>query len=432
MSHRSLSRSLALSAAVWPLLALACQSGRAPAQDAHPSDEVNRLLRQGEYEEAVRITEAAAAAAPGDELAAERHRMASVAWILERVRRLSFAGEREAALSELGPALELAPDAPQVRAWERHLRAQLARSKVEVALDLYARDDLNGAVKEYELALAYTPEDEHIEAALGAVLLQQGLRQGLGEQYYQSGLAALNDYYLEQARHDFASTIKFDPTQEQAQRRGAEAKRLLANQRALIAAELEAEQRWSAARNEYRLALLLDPESEQAAQGMLRTTIEEEATELVRNAERELKKGRFDQAQELARRAVERSELQKPSFEGFVESIAEARLGDWYDRALTLEKAQQYPEALGLYARILEQAPFFKDTIARQETLNSYVTEATELYDRALASQDEQEQLALLRRVAVLWEGFKDVRQRLSLLESRLEPAANGGSPQDG
>ena len=417
-----------LCAALWAGLVLGCRTAPKEAKESDPSSQINTLLRHGEYEEALRVARADHEAHPGDEQAAQRYRLTSVAWLLERVRRLSFEGRREDAFVQVRSALELGPDVPQALAWEKHLRTQLARSQIDHALELLAKDDLDGAASHFELALEHTPNDATVQSALAHVLLQKGTRQGLGEQYYQTGLAALNDYFLEQARHDFSSTIKFDPSAEHAQARNEETSRLLANQRQSIAAELEAEQRWAAARNEYRLALLLHKDDAAAQAGLARMEIEDRVGELLRSAERELGKGAYDKAVGFAQAALDLTAVQKPTAESYLEQIEEARLGSIYERALTFEKAQQYPEAITEFDAILGRTPFFRDTISRKDTLQSYVSEAAQLYERALASSDPQEQLGLLRRIAVYWEAYKDVKPRTAQLERELAavPSATG------
>ncbi len=429
-----------LCAALLGGLALGCQSSTQEKEAPDPSSEINTLLRHGKYEQAVDRARADHEAQPGDDQAAERYRLASVAWILERVRRLSFEGRRADAFLQLRQALELGPDIPQTIAWEKHLRTQLAREQVDHALALLAKDDLDGAATHFERALEHNPGDATVQSALANVLLQKGTRQGLGEQYYQTGLSSLNEYFLEQARHDFSSTLKFDPTADRARVRNEETARLLANQRQSIAAELEAEQRWAAARNEYRLALLLHKDDALAQAGLARMEIEDRAGELLRSAERELGKGAYDQAAAMAQNALDVTVFQKPAAQGFLEQIEESRLTAMYERGVTFEKAQQYQEAISEFEAVLGRTPFFRDTISRRDTLQSYVSEAVQLYDRALASSDPAEQLALLRRIAVYWETYKDVKPRVAQLERELTaappsaatPAGTQAAPESG
>jgi hypothetical protein len=391
-------------------------------EPAERRPEASRLVEHGRFAEALEAAQQAAAERPEDPQAQEDYRLASVACVLEQVRRLSFEGQPARALAELDQAEAIGADVPQVRQWSTLLRTQLAREHLEQGLQFLGQDDLSSASQHFERALQYTPGDPQIEAALANVLLQKSYRQGEGEKYYQQGLQALNDYWLEQARHDFASTVKFDPAAAHAQLRGAETRKLLGAQRAAIAAELESQGLWSASRNEYRLALLLDPDHAMAKEGLARTTVEEASSELLREAERLAARGEFEAARAKAQEGLAKTQLQREAFEAAVGKLEETGLEIVYQRALTFEKAQQYPEAIAIYAQILDKTPFFKDAISRRDTLESYVREAGELYDKALASAEPAEQLALLRRIAVFWEGYKDVRARIAALQQPSGP----------
>ena len=383
-------------------------------------DSVAWLVRHGRYQEAVELAARERERRPDDERAVEEHRLASTAWLMERGRRLCFQGRHEEALETFRQARELAPESPVVQDWIDTTRERLAERWLTVGLERHNSEDLQGAVEAYETSLGYRPDHATTREMLARALLQQNYRSGMGEDYYDDGIRALDRYFLHEARSLFSYVLKYEPENERAELRGEQADELLASERAAVAASLEAEGLFAAARNEYRLALLLDPTLEAAQRGLERSAREEQAAELLREAERLRLKGRFDEAEAALVEAATLTERQAEAIEQSRGDVRLSRLERQYEQARTLESDWRYEEAVEAYARLLEQEPFFRDAIARKDTLESYVLEARDLYARFEQAASDEERLSLLRQIAVFWPEYRDVRRRLAELEARL------------
>ncbi|MFM7297945.1 MAG: hypothetical protein ACKO4Q_12095, partial [Planctomycetota bacterium] len=201
---------------------------------------------------------------------------------------------------------------------------------------------------------------------------------------------------------------------------------LRADDRVLQAAEFEAAGQYAAARNEYRLATLFDPEHKVGLEGLERTRKETQAAELLAESERRIVRRQFD----LAIKALEQGEAltvgQKEAFVSERERLHVARLQVDYEAARAMEVDHQYEAAIAAYSAILEVAPqgFFLDAIARRETLNDLVAKAIAAYDRAQLEQDPAAKQRLLEQVLLVHPEFRDASAQLEALRAPASPSA--------
>ena len=402
------------------VLGASCESlgsgGAARRQD------VGWLVDHGEYLQALRIAEERARSRPDDVEAREAYRIASVAVLLERARRDLFAERDTEALAGFRHARELAPDDPTVAQWIAMTKDKLARVWTHKASAMHIADDLEGAIDGYERALEYVPGYAQAQHGLARALLQVNYRRGMGEKYYSDGIEAFHDLWLEQARTSFEYSLKYNPDDPRARERHVDAQHQLALQRIVLGRQFEDDGKYAAARNEYRMALLLDADNATAQAGMDRMIVECRALDLLEEAELDYLAGQYDDAVAALDRARAESDTIAPRCDDLRAAIGEARLGEIYDRARVLESDQRFDEALAVYGELLDQAPYFRDAIARRDTLEDYVAEAERLYAQAAQAEDSAAEAALLRRIAIFWPEYRDVETRLA----RLEAADNG------
>lgn len=393
-----------------------------PACASAGKDESERsvawLVRHGRYDEAVELAARDAEQNPQDEQAREAHRLASTAWLLERGRRLAFEGRNQEALDAFREAERISPDSEVVADWLGATRERLADQWFERGLTAHNAEDFEQAIAAYETVLSLQPDHELARETLARALLQQNYRQGMGKEYYDGGVRALDRYFLHEARSLFTYVLKYDSENDRATRRGEQARELLAAERAAMAAEFEDQGEYAASRNEYRLALLLDPDLGPAADGLERMQREEGVAELLREAERLFLKARFEEAEERLDEAAVLTHRQGPEIEEYRSKLVEARLEGLYDAARTLESDWRYVEAVAAYGRLLEREPFYRDAIARRDTLQSYVEQADEIYAAYQKAESDEERLGFLRQIAVFWPEYRDVRLKLAELES--------------
>jgi tetratricopeptide (TPR) repeat protein len=410
--QRTLS-SLPLLVAV-PLLlpATGCQ---APATES----DVDWLVRHGRFAEAVELAEQDAAAAPGDAGAAERLRLARTAYVLDQGRQTLFAGDLDRALEILGVAESLAPENEVVAAWVAKVRAQLADRWLDEAQGLTASGEFDAALEAYEEALIYAPDDVGAKLGASRILLRLNYHMGLRESYYRDGLRAFRELELPIAQNSFEKAEKYSPSDAEVIARREEVEALLARERLTKARDLEQQGLWAAARNEYRLVLLVDAGSQEAIDGRDRMDREVRAHRKLVEGDMQIRKGDLERAADLLDQGEALSEGQLGDIGQARADLEQVRYHEMYEAALANELDDRFVEAIAGLEALIAEAGFYEDAIARKETLEGFVELAQRLYGEAAAADDEEAEGDLLRQIWIFWRGYEDVEPRLKALAAK-------------
>lgn len=387
------------------------------SNEARP-DDPRWLVAHGRHAEAVRVAAAAVERDPASNEARELHKQASVAYLLDLAREQSFRDEDDAALATIEEAARIDPDSEEVRDWREKTNQELAWRWRGRAFDLHAEDDIDAALEAYEKALKHVPGDPATLEGRNIALALVSHRSGLGRDYFQQGLEALSDLWLDQARSRFSSARKYRPADERTAQRETQVKRLIASEKIAAAKAHEGEKRFGVARHEYSSALLQDPDNAEAKVGLERCKVELQVRELLGRVRMDIVRGRFEKAEETVAEAAGLTTLQADEVEGAAASIREARHEKAYKEALALERDWRYPEAVLRYEALLAKADYYKDVIARRDTLQEYIRLADELWRRAEAEGDAAGKLALYRQIQVFWPEYQDLAARIAALEA--------------
>jgi len=398
------------------ILTAALLAGCASTHEPEEQD-VRWLVYHQRFDEAVRLAADAAQKAPDDPVAQALHREASVAWLLERGRRATFEDQDDLALESFREALALAPESREAADWLEKTQRKVALREVDLALELHANDQIGEAVEHYEKALAADADVPGAKEGRELAILLLRYRAGLGTRYFKDGLHAYSDYWLEYARSRFSYAQKYQREDDRARDRKDEVQELLAIQRLAAGRTHEEEGRFGAARGEYRMATLLDPENEDAKAALERARTELKVTEKLKLARIEIVRGRPEKAQKLAEEAIAMTTSQRELADGVLAELRESRFETIYRDALALERDWRFEDAAARYDDLLLEAQFYKDSIARRDTLREYVRSAADLYAKADAAATPEEQLATLRQIELFWPEYRDVPARIRALE---------------
>lgn len=391
------------------------------SQELGPSP-VPGLIEAGDYARAVEVAAERRDARP-DEVTEREHRLATVAWILGRARTAALQERHEDALELVLEAAELEPDVPVVVQWLAKTRGTLADRYLTLAQELASRQDLDGALEAFDAALTYAPDDAAALAGKARVLIIMEYREGRGEEYYRQGVSALRKAWLHQARGQFNYVSKkYIPGFPDAEDRSERVGDLLAVERVAEAKALEESGDYHAAGTAYRLALALDPENVDAQEGSVRIEREIGAKDLLSHAEWLRVRGRFGEAREALDEGAEITQVQGDQFASARIDIEQAEHRLLYDEALRLEHDFQYEEAVSAYGDLIEVAGYYKDAIARRETLQDFIEQAEDLYARAMESGDVEERLDYLRQLRLFWPEYRDVEAQIAALSGEAEP----------
>jgi tetratricopeptide (TPR) repeat protein len=394
-----------------------CASSGAAAEDS-----VEWNIHHMRFARALELAEAGVREHPGDKQAEALLARAQLAALLEKGRRLTLDDEDVEALKVFEQALQLDPTAPELIDWIQKTELKLGDRWLQVALELHARGELPGALDAYEQSLRYHPGYEVALKGMEQAVKEVNHRELLSRQYFDGGVHALSDYWLERANALFAYSNKYKPGQEHTLDRTKQVNLLLAKQRQRVAQAFEKGGLFGAARSEYRMALALAPDDPPSKAALERCTKEVQAQRKLEDAHYQIMRGNFERAEKLIEDGLALTTAQTELFEGARVKMQEQKYDIVYQAALALERDQRFPEAIEKYRELLAQASFFKDALARVDTLEGYVALAGDLYAKAAQTADDAARLDLLQQIRIFWPEYRDVARQVSELEHKLSP----------
>ncbi len=378
---------------------------------------VQGLFIEGRYAEASALAHEQVIAYPDDAEAASDHAMTKVAVLLEKGREASYAGDLTRALGFFFTAASEAPGHPVVQDWIEKTVGELGEQCMRNASMAAASGDLDVATRHYERALVFNPGLETAKAGISRMLLLANYREGRGESYYRDGLRSMRDFWLGQASGDFAANEKYSPGNEPGEARRKELSKLLAQDRILMARKFEQEGLIHAARNEYRLALLVSPNNTNALKSFQRMDRAVEADDVLREADRKTTRGELDVAVDMLADGVKIAPEMRPEFVSALNEVAEARAARLYEEGLDLELDSDFEGAVGKYDELLLENGFYKDALSRRKTCLGFVELAGRLYGEAKQAKQAAVRLEKLRQIAVFWPEYKDVEQQIAKIQ---------------
>ncbi len=170
------------------------------------------------------------------------------------------------------------------------------------------------------------------------------------------------------------------------------------------------------------MALALAPDDPPSKAALERCSNEVKAQRKLEDCNYQIMRGNYDRAEKLIDEGLALTQAQTELFEGARAKMQEQKLDRVYQEALSLEKDQRFPEAIEKYQELLAQTSYFKDTLTRIDTLQSYIKLAGELYAKAEASTDDKERLDLLQQIRIFWPEYRDVAKLVSGLEQKPGP----------
>jgi len=408
---------LPLTALLVSVALCACSSTVEEEEVSGPS--VSELIRSARYEQALRLSGELVEEAPSS-ASFSQHRMATVAWLMNQGRNLTFADQDHEALLTFEQALLLEPKSDLVLLWVGKTRAKIATLLFQEGIEFHAKEEYTSASERYTQALEMNPA--HEGARRGKILArrQSEYRVDLAKGYYVAGVRALTDYWLEQAKARFGYTRKYLPDHDRALNRRNKVDGMLADQRVILGTDYISRGLYAAARNEFRLAQILNPSTEGLEDKLENASREALARDHLLNAEMLVFKGEFDSALAVLDEGQALTALQEEDFELVRVGIDDEENRLIYERALAYEHDYLYGEAIEVYDELLARTDYYEDCLARRETLSDYVDNAKRLYGKLLDTGDLGDKLSLLRQIEIFWPEYRDIQERIVRLEHAL------------
>ena len=407
-------------------VAVACQSQASKGEQG-----VVSAIQHGRYAAAMEEARMLAEANPQDAGAQALYEHAQVAWMLDRGRVAVFHGELERGLAYLERAQALAPDHPAVGSWIKKTRAQLATEWLDAAAENTGPENMEEAERCYEKVLYYDPGNPGAIQGLAQLLLLKNYRAGLSKTYFDDGVSSFRELLLQQARRSFQVSRHYREN-EPAALRAEQVETLMAEERLGQARRLEEAGLYFAARNEYRLVLLIEPESVEGRDGLDRMDRETRATRTLAEADMAIRRGQLEDAEKSLAEVGALTEDQHDAVSLLQSGIEDRRLDDLYQSARMLSDDYRYPEAVAAFEELLAIAPDYKDASLRKATLEEFIRLAEEFYAKALDAEDDAVAEEYLRAIhPVIWPEYKDVVERLHAIEARKAERERTGGDDD-
>ena len=399
------------------LVALSACSSTTEEVSVGPS--VTDLIRLTRYEEALRLSQEFVDAAPSAENY-EQQETATIAWLLNQGRMQTFGDKDFEALTTFEQALLLRPDSEVVLKWIGKTRAKIANQLFLEGTELHALEEYAEAVVKYDEALVMAPDHDSAIRAKTLAERQSQYRIDLAKGYYVAGVRALSDYWLEQAKSRFGYTRKYLPEHSRALNRRKKVNGMLAGQRLILGDDYMSRGLYAAARNEFRLAQILHPITEELQERLEEATREAAASDQLLKAEMFVFKSEFDAALGALDEGIKLTTLQVDQFELVRVEIDDEKNRIIYERALAYEHDYLYEEAINVYDELLVRTDYYEDSRARRETLNDYVRNADRLYGEISSTKDARNKLSLLKQIEIFWPEYRDIQERILRLEHSL------------
>lgn len=400
----------------------ACQGPREEREER-----VIAAVQEGRFAEAAEHARRLAEANPKDAAAQALYRDARVALALDQGRDQVFHGDLTRALELFEGALALAPGNEMVETWIAKTRSQLAVEWLDAAAECTGPEQLDEAEHCYEMVLRYAPHNQNAVRGLAHVLLLKNYRAGMSKTYFDDGLSSFRELMLEQARRAFQISRRYRDN-EPAGLRAEQVEKMMAEERLAQARELESAGRYFAARNEYRLVLLIEPEDAEARAGLDRMDRETRAVTAMAGADMKIRRGEYAEAENDLVAARVLSEAQQDHISLLQSGIEDQRHEELYAAAQSLVRDYRYPEAVQAFDALLALAPDYKDAALRKATIEEFIRLTEEFYAKALAASSDDEAEPYLRAIhPIIWPEYKDVVERLQAIEARR--AAAGEPP---
>ena len=149
-------------------------------------------------------------------------------------------------------------------------------------------------------------------------------------------------------------------------------------------------------------------------------------TRNLREVDRYTRSKQWDKAREAIEAGLAMTKFQTDAFDGAEAGIEEAIVENDYRTAITLESDQDYEDAIKAYDKLLAHREYYKDALARRDTLVAYVEKATGLYQQAMDATDPLEKLKFLRQISLFWPEYKNVEELIDLLKPAALPEGEG------
>ena len=384
-----------------------------------PAEEVDLLVRQGEYQRAVEMAFHLTQEDPVSAENAMLHRRATMALLLEQGRRATFADNDRYAITRFEEVLKLDPSSEVGQRWLVKTQEKLALRLTMEGKELASNGEYEQAFQRYDEALRVVPGYDLAEEAMVSLDAERAYRENMSSEYYDQGVAALVDEEFAIAANRFGYVLKYREEDERLERRSQQVDRARSLKRTELGEALEKEKLYHAARASFQAAMAYDPANEGAREGLRRAALEADVNQMMARAQSAIVRSEFGIAKAQLDEAAGLTQQQTEEVENLRQEWIDARLAAQYETAVRHQNDLRYEQAIEAFRELLSNGPGYEDAQERMAELTTKLNKAADMYQVMDAEADLAARLGLLLELEALCPGFKDVPERIDRLVRR-------------
>lgn len=361
---------------------------------------------------------------PGDPVVEQEYQRARVAFLLEEAQEHVFREREGLAIRNLQQALTIDPDNAIARRWLDKALRKLAKRTTVAADRERDRGNLEEALKLYSEALGYLPEYPAAKAGVALVREDWASRRSKANTRYLQGVRALAEQLFGQTWYQMGIALENDPGLANARTSRRMAQRRILEERYEMARQMERDGYYGAALKEYRACMKLAPDLEGIDDAIARAERETRSQDLAHEAEHKMMRGEYEAARKLLEEAWETSVVERASVSELLVALNERAMEDLYGKALDLEYQHQKEKALALFKQVDAGMPEgFKDVKARITSLESDLDVAGRALMRGLEAEktgDLATALDAYQEALLVYPGYEQLDARVAELKKIL------------
>ncbi|MFN0207312.1 MAG: hypothetical protein ACKVS6_13485 [Planctomycetota bacterium] len=329
---------------------------------------------------------AEASGGKGDKQLSAKLREAYIAAQLEAGSRLLFDSEFEKSYELFRLLAAAEPDNAIVTKWLKKSEDNLSRKLTVDGKEKMGVREYEPAVKLFERALKYNPDNSDAAEALVRAKTIIKWRADKGELLWKAGMRAISDGQPAIAAANLSAVGDYTHAHPEANEYVSEVRTLVGDQHFGIATNLEKDGQFFAALRQYNKSKTMRATPAGIDDAIARVKDEVRADQLYYSAKGALARQEFDKASDRLQKALELTDRPENiiAIEAKIAEVNEGRNEYEYKTAVDIEQEGRFGDAIVAFTKLDARVPAFNDTRERIDRLTRQIRDSSKNYEEAL------------------------------------------------
>lgn len=414
----------AIVAALLLVAAIACKS-------ASYESEGDGAMREARFSDALTAYRLAEKhGGTNDKVLSSKIREAYIATNLQIGREYLFQSDFVRANSVLQQLAAEAPESPKVREWLAKAEQNLSRKLTEDGKERMGVREYESAVKLFEKALQYNPQNTDAKDALERAKGIIKWRAEKGELLWKGGLRAISEGQPEVAESKLSAVGEYTNAHPDADDYLSEVRAVVGDSHYRLAVGLEKKGQWFAALQQYKKAKNLHASPSGMDAAIERVEKEVKADQLYHSGKNAIAQEEFEKARERLQKALSMTQYKdnQIAIEAALALTTEKQNEKEHRNAVDLELEGRLADAISALENLDKRAPAYHDTRERMDRLKRQLNDANSNYKEAVAKFDAGDFLgarAKLKAALFLQPFMPEARAKLKEVEAAIATKKN-------